>query len=106
MGTSQGWFRAQMRLNGIAPDYNSLKEAYYMAALAKEQKIKAKQTTALVVASLGAKPSAAIDALNDFLEELFPSLSEAREAFFEMGREILEKEAGKVIDLSNYHRID
>jgi hypothetical protein len=62
--------------------------------------------TTLVVASLGAKPSAAIDALNDFLEELFPSLSEAREAFFEMGREILEKEAGKVIDLSNYHRID
>jgi hypothetical protein len=40
------------------------------------------------------------------LEELFPSLSEAREAFLEMGREILEKEAGKVIDLSNYHRID
>lgn len=95
-----------MRLRGLTPEYNSLKEAYYMAALAKEQKIKAKQTTAIVVASLDTKATAAIDSLNEFLEELFPSLAEARETFLEMGRDILEKEAGKIVDLSQYHRID
>ena len=106
MGTSQGWARAQLHLEGIAPEYNSLKEAYLMAAVAKKQKVLAKQVAVLVVAAKDAKATSVSDAYNQFVEELFPSLAEAREAFVEVGQKILEKEAGKVIDLSQYHRID
>ena len=77
-----------------------LKEAYYMAALAKGKRLR--PTNDRSCGGIVGQPSAAIDALNDF-GRVVPLL-EAKA--LEMGREILEKEAGKVIDLSNYHRID
>ena len=102
MGTSQGWLRAKLRLDGIDVKYGSLKEAYLLTALAKDQRVEAKRVTALATAAAGAKAENIREAVNAFLEELFPSLGESRETFAEMGKKILEKEAGRVIDFSRY----
>ncbi len=106
METSHGWLRASLRLRGNNPKYNSLKEAYYMTALVKEQNIEAKKSILLAMAATGAKSSSVQNALSAYLEEVFPALAESREAFIEMGREILETEAGRVVDLSQYYRLD
>lgn len=102
MGTSQGWLRAKLRLDGIDVKYGSLKEAYFLTALSKEQRIEAKKVTALATAAAGAKSENIKESVNAFLEEMFPSLAESREAFLEMAKTIMEKEAGTMIDFSRY----
>lgn len=79
-----------------------MKEAYYLTALSKEQRIEAKKITALATAAAGAKAENIKEAINSFLEEMFPALAESRAAFLEMAKDIMEKEAGTVIDFSRY----
>ena len=103
MNTSHGWARAQLRLKGIEPDYNSLREAYLIAALRKENRINFKNEVAKIVGAAGGKVE---EALKKYVEEMFPEVAEKREEFMENNKMILEDLAGNEIDLSQYQRMD
>ncbi len=89
-----------MRLKGIDPGYNTLKEAYFLTALAKQKRVEAKMVGAIAIAAFANKPESVREALNSYLEEMFPDIAESRGAFVEFGKQILEREAGRVITLS------
>lgn len=105
MNTPHGWARARIRLKGLEPEYNSLREAYYIAAMQKQDKIEAKQTIAKVISSIeNADVDKVKESLGDYFEEIFPSIKENREDFIKSAKKILEKEAGREIDLSEYKK--
>ena len=81
-----------------------MREAYYIAALQKQDYIDAKETLALIFSNL--KTDSLEKKVMEYLEEKIPSIKEGREGFVEKAKEILEQEAGKEIDLSEYVRTD
>lgn len=103
MNTSHGWARAQLKLKGVEADYNSLREAYFISALRKENRIEFKKQMALVVAVSGGDTK---EAFAKYAEETFPELKEKREDFIENNKNILKDLAGNEIDLSQYKRMD
>lgn len=103
MNTSHGWSRAQLKLRGIDANYNSLREAYYISAIRKENRVRFKENMALAIAAKGGELKEAIE---NYAEELFPELQEQREEFIESNKSILSTLAGNEIDLSKYQRMD
>lgn len=103
MNTSHGWARAKLQLRGLKAEYNSLREAYLISAIRKQDRIELKKEIANVLASAGSDPK---EAITDYIEEAFPSIKEKRKEFIDQNKSILEGLAGDEIDLSKYKRLD
>lgn len=103
MNTSHGWGRARLELKGVDVKYNSLREAYLIQALRKQDKIEFKKALSMIVAMNGGEAQKAVE---KYMNEAFPELQEQREEFVEQNKEILAHEAGKEIDLSKYKMIE
>ena len=95
MNTPQGWARAKLKLKGLDLDRNSLLEAYYTSALQKEHRIESKKVLALMSVIAGSDKKQ--EAVRKYIEELFPVIGEDRKDFKELGEEVLEDLAGKVV---------
>lgn len=105
MNTSRGWARAKLRLAGFKPKYNSLLEAYYIKAIQKENIIESKKVIALSLAGSNNNEKL-IEAINDYLEEIFPAIKEDRDKFVNNAQTILDQEAGKIVDISQFVKAD
>ena len=102
MNSTSGWNRAKLRLRGIDVEYGSLEEVYYMAALDKEARLEAKKTLALIksnVVQSGEGVENLQEKVNEYLQELLPSLDEGKEEFIDKGTELLDEFGGQEIIL-------
>lgn len=79
-------------------------EAYYIAALRKQDKINIKRTLALIYSNVN--KNSLKEAMGDYIEEMLPEISKERKDFIKQGQRILNNEAGKEIDLSSFERVD
>ena len=102
MDSTCGWSRAKLKMKGVDVGYRSIKEAYYLAAIEKEQRVQAKRDIALINATLAQSKKGfegAQKSLNKYLKELIPALKEGDEDFINKGTDLLDKFAGQEIIL-------